>query len=29
MLRDIGVTRGEVHAAMSAPISDDPSQYLV
>ena len=28
MLRDIGVTRGDVHAAMAAPISDDPSHYL-
>jgi uncharacterized protein YjiS (DUF1127 family) len=28
MLRDIGVTRGDVHAAMSAPISDDPSHTL-
>jgi uncharacterized protein YjiS (DUF1127 family) len=28
MLRDIGVTAGDVRAAMGAPISDDPSRYL-
>ena len=28
MLRDIGVTRGDVHAAMASPISDDPSRHL-
>jgi len=28
MLRDIGLTSGDVRAAMGTPISDDPSRYL-
>ena len=28
MLRDMGVTRGDVRAAMTLPVRKDPSQYL-
>lgn len=28
MLRDIGLTPGDVHAALSVPMSDDPSRHL-
>lgn len=28
MLRDIGLTSGDVHSAMASRLSDDPSRYL-
>ena len=28
MLRDIGLTRGDVHSVMATPVSEDPSQRL-